>query len=113
MTCSGPQLEGGSLLRIQTLGTPSAIWIELEGEADVSNRDQLRAALFAPDLGQPRRVTLDLRGLNFCDVACCRLLLLFSEEAQLYGHDVTFLGPTPGVRKVLDLLAPRDGPVFM
>ena len=109
---AGSGVSSGSL-RVRIVSTAISIWIELDGEADVSNHGQLRAALFAPDLGAARRIYLDLRRLTFCDTAGCSLMLLFNAEARIYGRHVKFLGPRPGVRKVLDILAQGDRPTYM
>ena len=112
MTGSGSRIDDAPLLRVHVVGPPSNVWIKLVGEVDITNHDQLRAALFSPGLHDSRRICLDLRKLTFCDVAGCGLLLLFNTEARMYGHHVRFLGPRPGVRKVLDLLSEGEGPTF-
>lgn len=112
MTGPGARTDDTPLLRVQVMGSPSSVWIQLAGEVDISNHGQLRTVLFTPEFQEAQCICVDLRQLTFCDITGCDLLLLFNTESRMYGRQVRFVGPRPGVRKMLDLLPDGDGPDF-
>jgi anti-anti-sigma factor len=111
MNSPGPPKDMDALL-IAVTTSASTLWVQVCGEVDVSNHDQLRAALSAVDLDGAHIVRLDLQHLTFCDISGCRHLLLFEREARLSGHETSIHGARPTVRKVLSVLADGDTPTF-
>ena len=62
----------------------------LAGEADITTRDALRAALAALKADGAGEVHLDLAGLRFIDVSCTRELIAITgrhPSARLIAHD--------------------------
>ena len=62
----------------------------LAGEADITTRDALRAALAALKADGTGEVHLDLAGLRFIDVSCTRELIAITgrhPSARLIAHD--------------------------
>jgi anti-anti-sigma regulatory factor len=100
------------VLLIAVITSPSTVSIQVCGEVDLSNRDQLQAALSAVDFDGARTDRLDLQHLTFCDISGCWHLLLFEREARPSGHQTSIHGARPTVRKVLSLMADGDKPTF-
>lgn len=92
-------------LNIAVTKSTDAVWIQVCGEVDLSNREQLKAALAAVDIGGVQVVHLDLHRLSFCDTSGCRLLLLFEREARLSGYATQIHGATPTIQKVACLMS--------
>ncbi len=62
----------------------------IEGEADLTNRGTLRAALAALPAGGAGEIYLDLTGLRFIDVCCTRELVAITDRhpaVRLIAHD--------------------------
>ena len=89
--------------------TPTGLWLQISGEVDLLNSDELRAQLSAVELGGTDALHLDLHALTFCDSEGTRVLIRFLRRAQLLGHRATIHGATPLLRKVLVLLGDEDG----
>lgn len=96
---------------VTTSGT--ALWIQVCGEVDVSNRHRLQTALSAVHVDGADVINVDLRQLTFCDTRGCRILLLFEREARLSGHQTRIHGATPTIRKVLGCLSNGDSLSFI
>jgi len=111
MNSPGPHDDRDALL-IAVTTSASTVWVQVRGEVDVSNHDQLQAALSAVDFDGAHSVRLDLQHLTFCDISGCRHLLLLEREARLSGHETSIHGARPIVRKVLSVLADGDTPTF-
>ena len=88
--------------------TPTGLWLEISGEVDLLNSDELREQLSAVELGRAEAIHLDLHALTFCDSEGTRVLLRFLRRAQLHGHPATIHGALPLVRKVLVLLGDEE-----
>jgi len=95
---------------VTTSGT--ALWIQICGEVDLSNRHHLQTALSAVHVDGADIINLDLRQLTFCDTRGCHILLLFEREARLSGHQTRIHGTTPTLRKVLHFLSNGDSFTF-
>lgn len=100
-------------LHVAATTTATSAWIEVCGEVDVSNREQLYFELAGIDLADADVVHIDLRHLTFCDTRGCAMLVRFERAARETGHQVHYLNARPTVRKVLCLLTPGDGPTFV
>jgi anti-anti-sigma regulatory factor len=77
----------------------------LAGEADITTRDALRAALAALPADGAGDIHLDLTGLRFIDVCCTRELIAITERhpaVRLIAHD-----PPPCLRRITALLYPH------
>lgn len=100
-------------LHIAVTTTATSVWIEVCGEVDLSNRQQLYFELACIDLADANVVHIDLRHLTFCDTHGCAILLRFARTARQSGHEVQILGARHTVRKVLCMLTSADGPTFV
>jgi hypothetical protein len=92
----------GELLVVSPL--VGRVGVRLTGEADVSNRDQLRTALAHVLAGDGDEVHLELAGLRFISVGCAAELLALTSAhpvRRLVLHD-----PPPTLRRALDLCWP-------
>ncbi len=93
--------DQGGLLTISVL--TGRVGLRLDGDVDMSCRDQLRTALLAlPPGASP--VHLELAGLNFIDVAGARELVAL---VQAEPHPRLILHDPPGsLRRIIALLWP-------
>jgi anti-anti-sigma factor len=82
----------------------SAVQISLRGNADISTRDKLEAALDDVAVDGHKAVCLDLSGLDFIDVGSLRHLTTFAGNLRQNGCDVTTVGVPPFLRSVIRLL---------
>lgn len=78
--------------------------IRVAGDLDIASVDALRKAVGAVTAGDPGHLTFDLSGLRFMDSAGISVLL--GAARDLPG--VTLLGPTPAVRRVIELTGLSD-----
>jgi hypothetical protein len=77
----------------------------LAGEADITTRDALRAALAALPADGAGVIHLDLAGLRFIDVGCTRELIAITERhptVRLIAHD-----PPACLGRITALLYPQ------
>jgi anti-sigma B factor antagonist len=88
--------------------TPTGVWLEVGGEIDLLNSNQLREQLSAVEFDGAEVIHLDLHRLTFCDSEGTRVLLRFLRRAHLDGHRATIRGATPLLHKVLVLLGDGD-----
>jgi anti-sigma B factor antagonist len=93
------------LLRIsvpsrESSGAPYTL-VELTGEADATNLQQLREALESEVAARPRMLIVDLSGLNFMDSSALRVLLHASRELDREGGVLGLAGPHGSVARVL------------
>jgi anti-anti-sigma factor len=96
--------ETSRLLQVAVTFGAEEMWIHLQGEVDLSNREQLRKALDAADLDDTAVLHVDLHRLTFCDTGGCRLLVAFGRRARRAGRTVQVHGATPTIGKVMQLL---------
>ena len=88
--------------------TPTGLRLEISGEVDLLNSDELRAQLSAVELLEAEAIQLDLHALTFCDSEGTRVLIRFLRRVQLLGHRATIHSATPLLRKVLVLLGDEE-----
>jgi len=85
------------------------VLIQLSGELDLAGRDPLAACVTGALADAPRRLVLELSGLEFLDVvgaACCAATRAAADEA---GVELIVDAPNPFVRRVLDLCGAVEG----
>jgi anti-anti-sigma factor len=97
-TTAGPDVTPPAGLRM--LRTEQPPGIRLEGEADLSNRQALRAVLghLAADTPGAQQVTVDLSGLRFADLAATRIIV---EAAAQAPDRIRVVGASSTLRTLL------------
>jgi anti-sigma B factor antagonist len=75
--------------------------LALHGELDLSSLDRLPLERVLE--ARPRRLVIDLRDLEFLDVAGLHGLLNASEVLRRHGCRLVLVGATPGTRRLLEL----------
>ncbi|MGH3094439.1 MAG: ANTAR domain-containing protein [Streptosporangiales bacterium] len=98
------------LVRIEPLADDRA-GLRLTGEIDLSNREQLTAALagLTAATSGHQQVHLELAGLDFIDVAGTRVLLATAEQLHEHGGRLILNHPSPVLSRVLALLVSDAG----
>jgi anti-sigma B factor antagonist len=87
--------------------------VEIAGEADVTNSDELRRLLDDEVSRQPSTLILDLSGLRFMDSSALHALLLVNRAQERQGGVLALVSPQAAVAKILRLTtADRLIPVF-
>jgi anti-anti-sigma factor len=74
----------------------------VDGELTIYTATALKRALLDP-LDKADEVDVDLSGVAECDTAGFQLLVLLKREAEFDGKQVSLIGHSPAVMKVLDL----------
>jgi anti-anti-sigma factor len=97
--------SSGTRLRVETTNDDDATSVVLHGEVDITNIDQLDAALTQIQLDGTETVRLDASDLRFFDTAALHRLALFADEVRRSGRDFHACGATPLLRKVTRVLA--------
>ncbi|MBV9094473.1 MAG: anti-sigma factor antagonist [Streptosporangiaceae bacterium] len=96
----------------ESAGQPYTL-VEIAGEADVTNTDELRRLLEEEVAQQPRTLIIDLSGLRFLDSSALHALLRVNRELDRQGGVLALVSPQPAVAKILRLTtADRLIPVF-
>jgi len=87
--------------------------VEITGEADVTNTDELRRLLDEEVAQQPRTLIIDLSGLRFMDSSALHALLRANRSLDRQGGVLALVSPQAPVAKILRLTtADRLIPVF-
>ena len=87
--------------------------VAIVGEADVTNREDLRAVLDEEVAQQPSTVILDLSGLRFMDSSALHVILQTNRALDRQGGMMALVAPQEAVAKMLRLTtADRLVPVF-
>ena len=79
--------------------------VELSGEADVTNSDQLRDLLDAEVAKEPRHLIIDLSGLRFMDSSGLHALLRANRGLDRQGGVLSLVAPQEAVARMLRLTA--------
>ena len=96
----------------ESAGEPYTL-VEITGEADVTNTDDLRRQLEDEVSKQPRTLILDLSGLRFMDSSALHALLLVNRAMERQGGVLALVSPQAAVAKILRLTtADRLIPVY-
>jgi anti-sigma B factor antagonist len=108
----GVDLLTVSVTARESAGEPYTL-VEIAGEADVTNTDDLRRLLDDEVSQQPRMMIIDLSGLRFMDSSALHTLLRASRSMDRQGGVLALVSPQPAVAKILRLTtADRLIPVF-
>jgi anti-anti-sigma factor len=87
--------------------------VQIAGEVDVTNTDELRHLLDDEVSRQPRVLIVDLSGLRFMDSSALHALLQANRSMDRQGGVLALVSPQPAVAKILRLTtADRLIPVF-
>ena len=87
--------------------------VEIIGEADVTNTDDLRQLLEEEVSQQPRTLIIDLSGLRFMDSSALHALLRVNRSMDRQAGVLALVSPQPAVAKILRLTtADRLIPVY-
>jgi len=96
----------------ESAGEPYTL-VEIVGEADVTNTDELRRLLDEEVAHQPRTLIVDLSGLRFMDSSALHALLRVNRSMDRQGGVLALVSPQAAVAKILRLTtADRLIPVF-
>jgi anti-sigma B factor antagonist len=109
--------KGVDLLKVSVTARESAgqpyTLVEMAGEADVTNTDELRRLLDEEVALQPRTLIIDLSGLRFMDSSALHALLRANRALDRHGGVLALVSPQTAVAKILRLTtADRLIPVF-
>ena len=109
--------KGVDLLKVSVKARESAdqpyTLMEISGEADVTNTDELRRLLDEEVAQQPRTLIVDLSGLRFMDSSALHALLRANRSLDRQGGVLALVSPQAPVAKILRLTtADRLIPVF-
>lgn len=95
-------------LQIETVADDHAVSVSIGGEVDVSNHEQLGAALAAIPHDGPAVVHLRLADLTFCDLHCLRQLVGFARRVRDTGRQVLVHDANGSILRVAQLLGADD-----
>jgi anti-sigma B factor antagonist len=90
-------------LQIESTSRGDTIVLSLRGELDLTSAPVFERELRAVGETSPRRVVIDLSGLEFMDSTGLRALLLARERAQSDGHELALRRGPRQVQRVLEL----------
>jgi anti-sigma B factor antagonist len=85
-----------------------AVILALRGELDLTSAPLFEQALMEAESSKPRRVIIDLSGLEFMDSTGLRALLIARERAQENGHELALRRGPRQVQRVLELTKTLD-----
>lgn len=87
--------------------------IAVSGEADVTNREDLRRTLDDELAGEPAMLILDLSGLTFMDSSALHVVLAANRALDRRGAMMALVAPSEAVARMLHLTtADRLIPVY-
>lgn len=96
----------------ESAGQPYTL-VTITGEADVTNREDLRTVLDGEVTQEPHMLILDLSGLRFMDSSALHVILQANRALDRQGGMMSLVGPQDAVAKMLRLTtADRLVPVF-
>jgi anti-sigma B factor antagonist len=90
-------------LEIESTSRADTIVLSLRGELDLTSAPVFERELRAAESTGPRRVVIDLSGLEFMDSTGLRALLLAREHSQSDGHELALRRGPRQVQRVLEL----------
>jgi len=95
----------GPELRVEVSGPAEAPLVTVSGELDVATSPRLRRHLDdAVDAGA-RDVRVDLSLVGFMDSSGLGTLMAVHHRLREHGGNITIVGATPAVRKILEITA--------
>jgi anti-anti-sigma factor len=86
---------------------PGDLVVRVCGEVDLLTHRRLRSALDDIALDDVTSIRLELGDLRFCDAHGARMLNSFVHSGRVRGRRVAVEGPSPMLRKLLDLFDVR------
>ena len=96
--------EPQPLARVEATRGDGAIVVRVEGEIDLSNAEQVRAAILHEVADDPEGLVLDLSGARYLDSAGIRLLFDLGERFATHRIELRLVVPSDGlVHRVLQL----------
>ncbi|HEX6517599.1 MAG TPA: STAS domain-containing protein [Nocardioidaceae bacterium] len=98
-------------MEVRATATERVLWVTVRGEADLSNHDQLVAALGAIAFDGVDEVYVDLGDLLFCDVRSIAALVAFARRARNGGRVTRFDGASGVIRRAVRLLGGDEDPL--
>jgi anti-anti-sigma factor len=101
---SGVELLGASVTAAESDAGPYTL-VVLSGEADVTNRDELRAMLEAEIAREPRTLVIDLGSLRFMDSSALHVILWAMRAMDRHGGVLALARPNQTVARMLHLTA--------
>lgn len=91
-------------LGVETTARENALWVEVRGEADLGNHEQLLAGLTRVKLDGADAVHLVLTELTFCDLCAYRHIISFATRVRAAGRELSAHGASPTIKKIAGLL---------
>jgi anti-sigma B factor antagonist len=96
----------------ESAGQPYTL-VTITGEADVTNREDLRTVLDGEVAQEPHTLILELSGLRFMDSSALHVILQANRALDRQGGMMALVAPQDAVAKMLRLTtADRLVPVF-
>jgi anti-sigma B factor antagonist len=90
-------------LTVTARGVGDRAVVELRGELDIANSDDLRERLRAIRRSHGERLILDLSGLEFMDSHGLSVIINCYKAAVAAGGDLSLAAPRPVVRRTLEI----------
>lgn len=103
---------GPGQLQVETSGDGDALVLSLRGEFDLTSAPVFERALGAAQSVNPRRLVIDLSGLDFMDSTGLRALLAAREQAQENGRVLALRRGPRQVQQMLELTGSIDAFAF-
>jgi anti-anti-sigma factor len=99
-------------LVVESRTDADVVVLVLRGELDLTSAPAFEKELLAAEASNPRRLVIDLSGLEFMDSTGLRALLLARERAQSNRHQLALRRGPRQVQRVLELTKTLDAFVF-
>jgi anti-sigma B factor antagonist len=90
-------------LTTETVPGDGYVTLRVSGEIDLHTAQSLRDAALAALRQHGATLRIDLREVPFMDSTGLEVLLATRRRAQLEGGSLTLVGPTPAVRRVIEV----------
>jgi anti-sigma B factor antagonist len=90
-------------LTTETVPGDGYVTLRVSGEIDLHTAPSLRDAALAALRKHGATLRIDLREVPFMDSTGLEVLLATRRRAELEGGSLTLLGPTPAVRRVIEV----------
>jgi anti-anti-sigma factor len=90
-------------LTTETVPGSGYVTLRVTGEIDLHTAQSLRDAALAALRQHGPTLRMDLREVPFMDSTGLEVLLATRRRAELEGGSLTLLGPTPAVRRVIEV----------
>jgi anti-anti-sigma factor len=95
------------MLDIERIPGANGRAFRLTGDLDSGVARQLQRILSGP-ASDGEGLTVDLSGLDSCDVECARLLVTLTKRARIADGDLVLTGPSAAVHAILTKTAGTD-----